>query len=110
MRDSITLNVSLGIKASYSVLFTEPLGTERLYPTELVIDLNYPVEMSWLPAMLAKGTVAGTCEFVKVPLSVPLHMALVNGHNLMKIKINERSYSWLQVYSSVVTHLLSRHG
>lgn len=54
-RDSITLNVSLGKKASCSLLFTEPLRTERLHPTELVIDLNYPVEMSWLPVMIAKS-------------------------------------------------------
>ena len=83
-RASTTLNVSLRIKAIYSVLITELLGTQRLHPTELVVDLSYPVEVSWLPAMAAKRTVTGTCEFVKVPLRVPLHMALVDGNNLMK--------------------------
>lgn len=55
-------------KTSCSLLFTEPLGTERLHPTELVIDLNYPAKVSWLTSMIAKGTVARTCEFVKTPL------------------------------------------
>jgi hypothetical protein len=46
IRDSIPLSVSRGIKDSCSVLVPEPMGTERLHPTKLVIDLNYPVEMS----------------------------------------------------------------
>lgn len=103
-RDSTTLNVSLRIKASYSVLITELLGTQRLHPTELVVDLNYPVEVSWLPVMTAKRTVTGTCDFVKVPLRVPLHTALVDGSNLTKAN-NKNAYSRLQVCSSVVTHV-----
>lgn len=102
-RDSTTLNGSLRIKGSCSVLITELLGTQRLHPTELVVDLNYPVEVSWLPAMTAKRTVTGTCEFVKEPLLVRLQMALIDGNNLTKAN-NKNAYSRLKVCSSVVTH------
>lgn len=54
--------------------------------------------------MTAKRTVTGTCEFVKVPLRVPLHTALVDGNNLTKAN-NKNAYSRLQVCSSVVTHV-----
>lgn len=97
IRDSIPLSVSQGIKDSYSVLFTEPLGTETS---------SYWIG-NW--SQLPSGNVLVTCTESKKGKSWNLwvcknsllcsftHGSLINGNNLLKIKINKHLYSWLWV-------------